>query len=244
MSLINCWHDKLKIHTNVYTSITYLYVNNLAALQSAAELVHIIHYSQISLEAFYMMTIFICIVQCSTYFKAIKNQLKMIFCFQYHPETILPSLSSKGLSNNTYLRSVRVHLQFCPLSKLEMDLDWPVIPFHCTFSTNFSPHWCDIGTYHDSWIVRTRHGNSYIKIQTIFALFSIWIPHFSSWKSWEHHVNNLNTGIGPAEGFFGPRPTKKNGGRERRDFLSSLERCGHNNKDLKIWGSMATAIGI
>ena len=27
-------------------------------------------------------------------------------------------------------------------------------------------------------------------------------------------------------------------------FLASLERCGHNNKDLKIWGSMATAIGI
>ena len=111
----------MKIHTNVYTSITYLYVNNLAALQSAAELVHTIHYSQISLEAFYMMTIFICIVH--TYFKAIKNQVKMIFCFQYHPETTLPSSSSKGLSNITYLGSVRVHLQFCPLSKLEMDLD-------------------------------------------------------------------------------------------------------------------------
>ena len=92
------------------------------------------------------MTIFICIVQCTTYFKAIKNQVKMIFCFQYHPETTLPSSSSKGLSNNTYLRSVRVHLQFCPLSKLEMDLDWPVIPFHCTFSTNFSPHLFDIGS--------------------------------------------------------------------------------------------------
>ena len=171
------------------------------------------------------MTIFICIVH--TYFKAIKNQVKMIFCFQYHPETTLPSSSSKGLSNITYLGSVRVHL-----------------PFHFTFFTNFSPHWFDIGTYHDSWIVRTRHGNSYIKIQTIFALFSIWIPHFSSWKSWEHHVNNLNTGIGPAEGFFSPRPTKKMEEEKEGIFLASLERCGHNNKDLKIWGSMATAIGI
>ena len=29
--------------------------------------------------------------------------------------------------SNTYRGSVRVHLQFCPPSKLEMDLDWPVI---------------------------------------------------------------------------------------------------------------------
>ena len=144
MSLINCWHDKLKIHTNVYTSITYLYVNNLAALQSAAELVHTTHYSQISLEHFIWWLKYH--IHC-TYFKAIKNEVKRIFCFQYHPETTLPSSSSKGLNNNTYLRSVRVHLQFCPLSKLEMDLDWPVIPFHCTFSTNFSPHWFDIHRY-------------------------------------------------------------------------------------------------
>ena len=181
---------------------------------------------------------------CTYILQSNKKSSKNDILFSIPSWNYLPSSSSKGLSNITYLGSVRVHLQFCPLSKLEMDLDWPVIPVHFTFFTNFSPHWFDIGTYHDSWIVRTRHGNSYIKIQTIFALFSIWIPHFSSWKSWEHHVNNLNTGIGPAEGFFGPRPTKKMEEEKEGIFLASLERCGHNNKDLKIWGSMATAIGI
>ena len=61
-------------------------------------------------------------------------------------------------------------------------------------------------TYHNGWIIWTRYGDSYIKIEAIFTLIRIRIPHFCPWKAWKHSVTNLNTGIGFFEGIFGSSP--------------------------------------
>ena len=84
--------------------------------------------------------------------------------------------------------------------------------FHYKTSKSSSMSWNSAGTsvhYQDGWIIGARHWYSNVEIEAIFVLLCVWIPHLGAWKALEHHVNDLNTGIGAMVCFLGARPPKR-----------------------------------